>query len=158
MEDVSPLPTQALGSLLGPRAWSSALWGPPPTAWVLGAWEGGREGGGGKRRKGGQWWVDVLGLEDQGRHRTFPLPTQALGSLMGSWAGSSTFQGPLWLSWFWAGKKRRGEWGGALGEWRIRGGATGISLAHLGLRKLVGLPGLVSCLLGALLAVWVLGA
>ena len=48
--------------------------------------------------------------------------------------------------------------GGDLQNWRIMGGATGISPAHLVPGTPAGLPGLALHSLGSILASWVLGA
>ena len=41
------------------------------------------------------------------------------------------------------GREEEGGWGGALRDWRIRGGVEGISPTHSGPRRPAGLPGLV---------------
>ena len=68
----------------------------------------------------------------------------ALGSLLGSWARSSILQGPSSLMGPMggreggAGKRRRGRQGGALLDWKIRGGAAGVSPTHSALAILLG--------------------
>ena len=45
-------------------------------------------------------WTDPRGLGGSGGVcLAFPLPNWAQVSLLGSWAGSSTFWGPLWPRW-----------------------------------------------------------
>ena len=56
------------------------------------------------------------------------------------------------------GENKRGRWGGALWDWRIRGGTEGVSPTHLGPRKPARLPGLVLHSPGPPLTLWVLRA
>ena len=81
--------------------------------------------------------------------RVFPLWTRAPGSLLGSWAWSSTLGSPFKATWVlgaWGGGEEERQMERALQEWRIGGNTPSISPTHLGPREPAGSgPSLVLC-------------